>query len=60
MGKRPENLRFSMKLCSLPDTAHCALIHFFFNIGTFKEFGKYYLEEQKIMQGLHLAQEVDT
>ena len=26
MGKRPRNLRFSMKLCSLPDTAHCEIL----------------------------------
>ena len=25
MGKQPGNLRFSMKLYSLPDTAHCVI-----------------------------------
>ena len=27
MGKRPRNLQFSMKLCSLPDKAHCEMGH---------------------------------
>ena len=33
---------------------------FSFNLGAFKGFGEYSLEEQEIMQGLRLAQEVDT
>ena len=31
-----------------------------FNLGTFKEFGEYSLEEQEIMQELLMAHEVDT
>ena len=37
MGKQPGNLHFSMKLCSLPDTAHCADNHQIFPVF----FGKY-------------------